>query len=144
MSRRRGRSDRAEHEHLLVRHVYLRCPVNPAHPLGTVRDDVAGPKVWPAFDRRQEISPYVPLRLDGSRLRWTCPMCRRGGLREDRQLRWSRVLDLLAAMREHGPPTVRVAATPQAVTAARPEASRRRDTPGAQRDRTQRNNGCVW
>lgn len=84
-----------------VQRLDLRCPVTSSHSLGTVVRDVAGVRLRPAVDNLAETAvdaAKVPLRRDGTRLRWTCPACRRAGLYEDRQLRWDRVVDVLDAM----------------------------------------------
>ena len=110
MSRRRRLTTKYQYEHVFVRRVEVRCPVDDGHPLGLVRDDVAGPEIYPAHDKGETVvnSPDVPFRLDGTRLRATCPSCRRRGIYQDHQIRWQRVLDLLERMRENGPDTVRV------------------------------------
>jgi hypothetical protein len=131
MSRRRERQDGAQSATRTVGvtdygcRVELKCPTDPTHWIakaylpgdapeprsltpsarggghllfdGDDNNGYLGPRGQKAGGRRD----IVPLRVDHGRLRWTCPTCARGGVREDHQVRAWRVVALLVAMRHN-------------------------------------------
>lgn len=122
---------------MITLHLTLRCPTDERHPLGRIYRDVVGDHLHAAYTqpvwRYGDPDNQVPLRRDppvlrraagptwpdgdtAGRLRWTCPWCVRAGLREDRQVSYARVAELLAAMREARVPQLRVQLDPDELT----------------------------
>jgi hypothetical protein len=147
MSRRRKHPP-PPFEAVITLRLTLRCPADARHPLGGIYRDVVGDHLRAAYTqpvwRYADADNNVPLRRDppmprpnakvtwpngdtAGRLRWTCPWCVRAGLREDRQVSYARVAELLAAMREARVPQLRVQLDPaelaRHVTALRAQAA---------------------